>query len=90
MVGTDTDIWLSKCYKTYIRHRVHAAAINEKECPMNAIERMTSYLSERHIPFNLISHSRTGTSRQAAMAAGVDSHRMVKAVLLESPDCYSI
>lgn len=55
---------------------------------MNAIERMTNYLSERHIPFDLIAHSHTGTSRQAALAAGVDSHRMVKAVLLESPDCY--
>jgi len=55
---------------------------------MNAIDRMTNYLSEHHIPFEMIVHPHTGTSRQAAIAAGVDGHRLVKAVLLESIDCY--
>lgn len=55
---------------------------------MNAIDRMTQYLNERHIPFEMIAHPRAATSRQTAIAAGVDSHRLVKAVLLEAPDCY--
>jgi Ala-tRNA(Pro) deacylase len=49
---------------------------------------MTQYLSEHKIPFELISHPHTATSRQSAIAAGVDSHRLVKTVLLEAPDCY--
>jgi len=60
----------------------------EKEIPMNAIDRMTSYLNEHHIPFEMITHPHTGTSHQTASAAGVDRHRMVKAVLLESPECF--
>lgn len=55
---------------------------------MNAIDRMMQYLNERHIPFEMVSHPRAATSRQTAIAAGVDSHRLVKTVLLEAPDCY--
>ena len=55
---------------------------------MNAMERMTQYLNSRHIPFEIIDHAHTATSRQSAIAAGVDSHRLVKTVLLEAPDCY--
>jgi Ala-tRNA(Pro) deacylase len=55
---------------------------------MNALDRITQYLGERHIPFEMIAHAHTATSRQAAIAAGVDSHRLVKTVLLEAPDCY--
>lgn len=55
---------------------------------MNAVDRITHYLNDHHIPFDMITHPHTATSRQAASAAGVDRHRMVKAVLLESPECY--
>jgi Ala-tRNA(Pro) deacylase len=55
---------------------------------MNAIDRMTTYLTEHQVPFEMLAHPHTATSRQAALAAGVDSHRLVKAVLLEAPDCF--
>jgi Ala-tRNA(Pro) deacylase len=55
---------------------------------MNAIDRMTEYLSGHQVPFEIITHPHTATSRQAALAAGIDSHRLVKTVLLEAPDCY--
>lgn len=55
---------------------------------MNAVDRMTQYLTEHHVPFELISHRHTATSRQAAVAAGIGSRRLVKAVLLEAPECY--
>lgn len=55
---------------------------------MNTINRMTSYLHEHQVPFDVIAHPHTATSRQAAIAAGVDAHRLAKAVLLTSPDHY--
>lgn len=55
---------------------------------MHAIDRITEYLRAHRIPFEIINHPHTNTSRQTAIAAGVDSHRLVKAVLLQSPDCY--
>lgn len=55
---------------------------------MNAIDRMTQYLSEHHVPFELIPHKHTATSRQAAVAAGIGSRRLAKAVLLETPEYF--
>ena len=55
---------------------------------MNAIERMTQYLTDHHVPFEVIAHRHAPTSRQAAVAAGIGSRRLVKAVILEAPECY--
>lgn len=55
---------------------------------MNSLERITAYLSARRIPFEIIAHPPSATSRQTAHAAGVDGHRLVKTVLLEAPDGY--
>lgn len=57
---------------------------------MNALHRMERFLDRHMIPFDLVAHSHTHTSAEAARAAGVPPGRLAKGVLLDGVDCQMV
>src|SRR3982075_3646614 len=46
------------------------------------------FLGQRHAPYNLVAHQRTGTSLQSARAAGILPQKLAKAVILKEDHRY--
>ena len=46
------------------------------------------FLGQRHAPYNLVAHQRTGTSLQSARAAGILPQKVAKAVILKEDHRY--
>lgn len=53
---------------------------------MSMASTVQRYLDDRHVPYELVSHTRTGSSLRTASVARIPPHRLAKAVMLEDDD----
>jgi Ala-tRNA(Pro) deacylase len=68
----------------------HGFVHRQQEEAMAIANTLKSYLSERHVEYDVIHHAHSETALEAAHSAHVPSHQVAKAVVLEDDDGYVV